>query len=100
MNITHENLHPVELDLTNYEQLNDAISKIYKKHNHIDILINNAGYGLISAVEYATEEEMKKQFNVNVFSIFRVCKAVIPYMTNIDNGSSPNEVVKTIFKYR
>jgi len=82
IDIKHKNLYPIKLDLTNFEQLNNAISEIYKKHNHIDILINNAGYGFISAVEYASEEDMQKQFDVNVFGIFRVCKAVIPYMKN------------------
>jgi short-subunit dehydrogenase/AraC-like DNA-binding protein len=82
INITHKNLYPIKLNLTNFQQLNNVISEIYKKHNRIDILINNAGYGFVSAVEYATEEEMKKQFDINVFSIFRVCKAVIPYMKN------------------
>jgi len=84
--IEHENLHPIKLDLTNLEQLDSSIKKIYKKHNQIDIVINNAGYGLISAVEDATEEQMKNQFDINIFSIFRVCKIVIPMMKERRSG--------------
>jgi len=43
-------------------------------------VINNAGYGYLSSIEDATEEAMKKQFDINVFSIFRVCKIAIPYL--------------------
>ena len=78
----HTNLYPIALDLTNYEKIKETIESIYAKHNALDVVINNAGYGLISSVEHASEEEMQKQFDINVFSIFRVCKAAIPYMKN------------------
>ncbi len=78
----HTNLYPIALDLTNYDKIKEIIESIYAKHNALDVVINNAGYGLISSVEHASEEEMQKQFDINVFSIFRVCKAVIPYMKN------------------
>jgi len=83
----HTNLYPIKLDLTNYEQIKSSIDMIYEKHGRLDVLINNAGYGLISSVEYGNEEEMKKQFDINIFSIFRVCKATIPYMKNKKEGS-------------
>ncbi len=79
-------MHPIKLDLTNFEQLDNCISAIYKEHKQIDVLINNAGYGLISAVEDATEEQMKNQFDINVFSIFRICKIVIPLMKHQKSG--------------
>lgn len=82
----HENLYPIKLDLTNFEALNNAINKIYTKHKKIDIVINNAGYGLISALEDATELQMKNQFDINLFSIFRVCKIVIPFMKEQKSG--------------
>ncbi len=84
---SHANLHPIALDLTNYEKIKQTIELIYAKHNRLDVLINNAGYGLISSVEHASEEEMQKQFDINVFSIFRVCKAAIPYMKNRDEDA-------------
>ncbi len=82
LDVSHANLYPINLDLTNYEKIKETIEMIHVKHSRLDIVINNAGYGLISSVEHANEEEMQKQFDINVFSIFRVCKAVIPYMKN------------------
>ena len=72
--------------MTNYKQIQNTIEAIYTKHGRLDVVINNAGYGLISSVEHAAEEEMKKQFDINVFSIFRVCKAAIPFMKNKEEG--------------
>ena len=72
------------MDLTSDKQIKNTIDMIYAKHKRFDVVINNAGYGLISSVEHGDEEEMKKQFDINIFSIFRVCKAAIPYMKNKD----------------
>jgi len=75
-------IHPIELDITNSQNINSAIETIDK----IDILINNAGYGLVSTVEELDEEQMYQQFNVNVFGVLRVCKAVIPMMRKNQSG--------------
>jgi len=80
--IQSENIRPTYLDITNSESIEEALLYIEK----IDILINNAGYGLVSTVEDVTEEEMLAQFNVNVFGVMRMCKAVIPKMRRKDNG--------------
>ncbi len=71
-----KNLIPIKLDVTNLASIKQSIEKIPK----IDILINNAGYGLVSTVEDVSEEQMFRQFDINVFGILRVCKAVIPIM--------------------
>ena len=86
IDIVHQNLYPIALDLTSHEQIKSSIDAIHKEQGSLDIVINNAGYGLISSVEDANEEEMKSQFDINVFSIFRVCKAAIPYMKNQENS--------------
>jgi len=80
--IQSENIRPIPLDITNMQSIEENITFIEK----IDILVNNAGYGLVSTVEDVTEEEMFSQFNVNVFGILRVCKAVIPKMRQQENG--------------
>jgi len=80
--IQTENIRPVKLDITDPQSVEEAIRFIEK----IDILINNAGYGLVSTVEDVTEEEMFNQFNVNVFGVMRVCKAVIPKMRQQEEG--------------
>jgi short-subunit dehydrogenase len=75
-------LKAVFLDITSYSSIMELVEKI----GHIDVLINNAGYGLISTVEQLDEEEMFNQFNVNVFGVLRVCKAVIPFMRKQESG--------------
>jgi short-subunit dehydrogenase len=80
--IESENIHPLKLDITDSKSIKEALSGIDK----IDILINNAGYGLVSTVEEVTEEEMFNQFNVNVFGVMRMCKAVIPKMRKQHKG--------------
>ena len=84
--IKQEDLIPIKLDLTTQDTINSVIQIIVKNHKRIDILINNAGYGLVSTVEDVTEEQMYEQFNINVFAVLRVSKAVIPIMRKQKNG--------------
>jgi len=81
-NIQSENIRPIKLDITNPTSIKESIGFI----ESIDVLINNAGYGLVSTVENVTEEEMFDQFNVNVFGLLRVCKMVIPKMRKQESG--------------
>jgi len=80
--VQSENIRPIYLDLTSTQSIEEALLYIDK----IDILVNNAGYGLVSTVEHVTEEEMFAQFNVNVFGMLRICKAVIPKMRREGSG--------------
>jgi short-subunit dehydrogenase len=85
-NIKNQNIIPIKLDITNQENINQVIETIYKEENKLDILINNAGYGLVSTVEDMDEIQMKNQFDINVFGVLRVCKAVIPIMRTQKSG--------------
>jgi len=69
-------LKPIYLDITSKDSVKEAIESI----EDIDILVNNAGYGLVSTIEEMDEDEMFNQFNVNLFGLLRVTKAVIPAM--------------------
>jgi len=82
LSIQNENIIPIRLDITDFDNIKKAISKIDK----IDVLINNAGYGLVSTVEDVTEEEMFNQFNINLFGLIRVTKAVLPMMREQNSG--------------
>ena len=84
--IKNKNLIPIALDLTEQKSVNETVNIIIAKHKRIDILINNAGYAVVSTVENISEEEMLNQFNVNVFGVLRVCKAVIPTMRKQESG--------------
>jgi len=76
IDIENRNLKAVTLDITDV----NSITMLVESIERIDILVNNAGYGLVSTVEELDEKEMFNQFNVNVFGVLRVCKAVIPMM--------------------
>ena len=84
--IKQKNLIPIKLDITNSSNITQTINTIYKEHNQIDILINNAGYGLVCTVEDVTEEQIYDQFNINVFGVLRVCQAVIPEFRKQNSG--------------
>lgn len=86
MDIEDTNIIPLKLDITDGSNIETAIKTIKKEHKTIDILINNAGYGLFSTVEDVSEEQMYEQFNINVFGLLRVCKAVIPLMRQNESG--------------
>ncbi len=77
-----ENIHPFFLDVTDFKNIQKNIDAI----GRIDILINNAGYGLVASVEEVSEEQMEDQFNINVFGVLRLCKAVIPTMREQNDG--------------
>ncbi|WP_108061239.1 SDR family oxidoreductase [Poseidonibacter lekithochrous] len=81
-----QNLIPLKLDITNPSNIKEAINTIIKNHKKIDILINNAGYGLVSTVEDLDEKEMFDQYNINVFGLLRVCKETIPFMRVQNSG--------------
>ena len=84
------NLDTVILDVTNNQSIEQAIEYIQRSAGRIDGLINNAGFGLIATVEDGTDEEFIKQFDVNVFGVLRMCRAVIPVMRNQASGTIIN----------
>ncbi|WP_042778442.1 SDR family oxidoreductase, partial [Sinorhizobium fredii] len=80
------NLLAVALDLTNEAQAKEAAAKAIERFGRIDVLVNNAGYGLLGAVEEATAEEIEKLYATNVFGVLKVTRAVLPYMRRQRSG--------------
>lgn len=76
----------VVLDVQNQASIDAAKAHIGKKFGRIDVLVNNAGYGSMGAIEEVTEEEIFRQFDVNVFGAIRMIKLVLPYMRNQRSG--------------
>jgi NAD(P)-dependent dehydrogenase (short-subunit alcohol dehydrogenase family) len=64
----------VELDVTDDRSVKDAIQHIISEIGKIDVLVNNAGYGLVGAFEDLSKEEIKSQYETNVFGLMRVTK--------------------------
>ncbi|MBQ0004027.1 MAG: SDR family NAD(P)-dependent oxidoreductase [Treponema sp.] len=73
-------------DVTDAASILNCVNKIIKREGRIDILINNAGFGLGGSVEEVPLEEAKKQFDVNVFGLTEMTKAVLPYMRKQKSG--------------
>ncbi|MBQ6807120.1 MAG: SDR family NAD(P)-dependent oxidoreductase [Lachnospiraceae bacterium] len=80
----------VALDITNEESMCACVENILKKEGRIDILINNAGYGSCGAVEDIPMEEVKRQYEVNVFGLGRMIQLVLPAMRKHNYGKIIN----------
>lgn len=83
---TEEQVVRAPLDVTNDLQVDEAVAAGLEKFGSIDTLVNNAGYGYFATQEEATIDEIRKMFEVNVFGLVRVSKAVIPHMRRAKSG--------------
>ena len=80
----------LELDVDNEESVNQAIKTISEKKDRIDVLVNNAGYGMWGTVEDVSLDEFKQQFETNFFSIIRLIQKVAPIMRKQGSGNIVN----------
>ncbi|HEY9049602.1 MAG TPA: SDR family oxidoreductase, partial [Ohtaekwangia sp.] len=75
-----ENVLVTKLDVQNKASIQSAIDAALKKFGTIDVVVNNAGYGLMGVFESATREQIKRQFDVNLFGLMDVTQAVLPHL--------------------
>jgi NAD(P)-dependent dehydrogenase (short-subunit alcohol dehydrogenase family) len=80
----------IELDVDSDKSVEDAIHKINDESKKIDVLVNNAGYVLVGALEDLSMDEIKAQFETNLFGAIRVMKAVLPIMRKQQGGTIVN----------
>ena len=83
-------LHAIKLDVTDDKSVNDAIKTIKSDAGRIDVLVNNAGYGLVGGLEDLSMGEIKAQYETNVFGLIRVTQAVLPTMRAQKSGTIVN----------
>lgn len=79
------NVTLLPFDVTNLEQINETVKEITSKQN-IDVVFNNAGYGLVGALESYSDDQITKQIDTNLTGVLRVIKAFIPYFKEKRNG--------------
>ncbi|MGY1447897.1 oxidoreductase [Pseudomonas chlororaphis] len=71
--------HGVILDVTDFERIDSVVAAVEAAHGPVDVLVNNAGYGHEGIFEESPLEELRRQFDVNVFGAVAVTKAFLPY---------------------
>lgn len=77
----------IQLDVTwKQERIDKLIAEVIKRYGRIDCLVNNAGYGYQGLVENAEEVDVRDQFETNFIGVFKVIKAVLPYMKREKKG--------------
>jgi NAD(P)-dependent dehydrogenase (short-subunit alcohol dehydrogenase family) len=85
-----DRLFPTAMDLRDDSQIASVVQSATKRFGQIDVLINNAGHGLLGAIEEAGDSEISKVFETNVFGLLRVTRAVLPHMRQRRSGHIVN----------
>ena len=89
-----ENAEPgvthLQADVTDETQVNAAVAEILRREGRIDILINNAGFGISGAIEFTPPQEARRQFDVNFFGMVNMNHAVLPVMRQQGGGRIVN----------
>ena len=82
---TLENVTLLPLDVTNPEQIQNTVAEATGKYD-IDVVFNNAGYGLVGALEAFSDEQIVRQINTNLLGVIRVTQAFVPYFREKKSG--------------
>lgn len=82
----HENFLPLILNLTDEKNVGKGIEKAVNHFGKIDVVVNNAGYGLTGALEELSDDEARKNFDINVFGSLNVIRKVLPYLRKQKSG--------------
>jgi short-subunit dehydrogenase len=77
---------PLAMDLADPDQIQNVVDQIERDHGGVDVLVNNAACGLYGSVEETSLEEVRYQFDVNMFGTARLTQLVLPYMREQKDG--------------
>ncbi|MVT08825.1 oxidoreductase [Chitinophaga tropicalis] len=81
---------PMQMDVTDEADIQDVLDIIIKKEGKIDVLWNNAGFGLYGSIEDVPLDAARNQFEVNVFGMASLIQKVVPYMRSANSGTIIN----------
>ena len=81
-----DQIFPVELDVTNSGQIHLAVESTVAHFGKIDLLVNNAGFGIVGAAEAYTDEQVRSQLETNLYAPIEITRAVLPHMRKQGGG--------------
>jgi len=84
--IEHDNLLALTVDLTNEDSVKDAIQKAVARFGRLDVVVNNAGYAILGAVEMLSDKEFRQTIDVNLFGTVNVIRTVMPHLRKQQSG--------------
>jgi NAD(P)-dependent dehydrogenase (short-subunit alcohol dehydrogenase family) len=82
----HENFLPLSVDLLSEKSVEAAVSGTLSKFGQLDFVVNNAGYGMLGALEELSDKEARENFDVNVFGSLNVIRKALPQMRKQQSG--------------
>jgi NADP-dependent 3-hydroxy acid dehydrogenase YdfG len=81
-----ETIHTIRLDVTNIQDVQAAIESALDQYDRIDVLVNNAGYTALGAIEEVSDNDTRRQFDTNFFGVLNVTRAVLPTLREQRSG--------------
>jgi NAD(P)-dependent dehydrogenase (short-subunit alcohol dehydrogenase family) len=81
-----DNIFPIKLDVTDYPQVHKAVADTIAHFGKIDVLVNNAGFGITGAAEAFSDEQVRSQLETNLYAPIEITRAVLPYMRKQRSG--------------
>lgn len=85
-----ESFLPIKMDLMSEESIKSGVAKAIEHFNHIDVLVNNAGFGHTGTFEETSEEVIRKNFEINFFAPLRVIREIMPHFRSRRSGTILN----------
>ena len=85
-----ETARAVKLDVTSLQDVKNAISEAVKEFGRIDVLVNNAGYVVVGAIEETSDEQIRQQFDTNLFGVLNVTREALPILREQKSGHIVN----------